>query len=1193
MDVFDSSDANEESQATQLLQELLDNNSSPIKRPNESRSSAAFKTQVVHANEISSDSLPSSRTSNSLPHYHFHGLASTQTQSQHQGEDEQVNEGSQKENIGASKQIKDPGRANASPISRPSSPHPSSSRNVQVKATTRTQVKGSATPNEKKTNKKISTTASFQSPHLRLPSNATTSKPVTRQSPYKPTVTASRYKPVRRRSSSEDSFAQDPELNEELFVARSEQLNIPISELVRESPPEHDARQVTVDSSMFQYRTGGRVPHGLGTASPHGRVLVEATPSASGSSQNESQDMFEHFAETQITEEREYGQRYNPISVGQGVNSNYQSSEDSSSYGRLSREGHDLHSEPEQFEPTQPSTQLQLEETQPSTQLEDSGMLAPHTVQSLFSLNPSHAAGASTSNTVPGPRSLIGLVNPENRYRYRGLEADDPSGQASNRAVQPSNNSLFPISEGYGTAASFPVQRIMAPANATAGKSNPSPTKRVPGESLRSLSPQPMDLDVVPDSEPLRIDTDPTTRKTRNTTPQTRNPGKPKANKGHLDVADMCPPPQLKVQPVPEEEEEEEEEEDIPLAATAAKRPRGRPPKNAPNKGKGKLVDDAGAAGKATKGATPATKERKGQSPATRGQKRVTGGSWQTGVVPSSVPEQDEAPTSRTNAIRTNNADVLKKKAPTSRQSSRSTSAVPKLGLKQHADADSNLDGDVLLDETDVGEDYENEEDGVPGPSRKRKRATQTKAAPTGKGAKGAAKRTKREAATPGGGRQVKKLRSTNSTATRVMNAPGTRVFALWKQDGHYYPGTVHSAEPHAQYLINFDDDTSNKVTLEQIRLCRVKVGDQVIVGPGSRPTAVLGVNIDGEDTIVEVKIDDMVKQVPLEDLRIANKTIAYEWDDRILTSDTISTTIKPVKPKLSPSPSKMSIASFPSVRGSRKKVLSNTGLIVTLSAANGNWEKEKEKVVGAVKNSGGLVIDDMSTIIRMEGKHSSNGNRWIIKKDDVEWVGDAEIGRLFLLADEPNQKPKFLIALALGIPCLSTTWLHESVESNAEKDWLGYLLPQGFSPALKARISQQIDIDWGNSFYQLKDIMSNAVACKLFADKSILCVGPEMVCQPKGKRRAAVDDKAQEATNAIPQIILAMGADIVEAVTDPRYATRQLKEYDYLVIREKHQYLSQFSECVTVHWTWVKECLIASRYLPLPSWDGEDSQEA
>jgi hypothetical protein len=163
----------------------------------------------------------------------------------------------------------------------------------------------------------------------------------------------------------------------------------------------------------------------------------------------------------------------------------------------------------------------------------------------------------------------------------------------------------------------------------------------------------------------------------------------------------------------------------------------------------------------------------------------------------------------------------------------------------------------------------------------------------------------------------------------------------------------------------------------------------------------------------------------------------------------------------------------------------------------------------------------------------------------------------------------------------------------------------------LDARPSQQIDVDWGNSVHQLKHIMSNTVASKLFAEKSILCVGPEMVPQPKGKRvcsislvttylshtdlfikRAGIDEKSQEAINAVTRIILSMGADRVEAVTELKYATHNLSDYDYIVIREASHYQHEFAECVTVHWSWVKDCLIASRCLPLPDWSSESSQE-
>jgi hypothetical protein len=69
------------------------------------------------------------------------------------------------------------------------------------------------------------------------------------------------------------------------------------------------------------------------------------------------------------------------------------------------------------------------------------------------------------------------------------------------------------------------------------------------------------------------------------------------------------------------------------------------------------------------------------------------------------------------------------------------------------------------------------------------------------------------------------------------------------------------------------------------------------------------------------------------------------------------------------------------------------------------------------------------------------------------------------------------------------------------ELPWLRYLLPQGFSDALNCRITQQVDLGWGDTVDHLKTIVDNKVASKLFDKKSILCVGPDMVPHSKGKK--------------------------------------------------------------------------------------------
>ena len=404
------------------------------------------------------------------------------------------------------------------------------------------------------------------------------------------------------------------------------------------------------------------------------------------------------------------------------------------------------------------------------------------------------------------------------------------------------------------------------------------------------------------------------------------------------------------------------------------------------------------------------------------GPSKRTARSWEVGEVPSSVPEQDIV-----NTIRGSTSTKKDVKSPQNTQRSRSASAAPK-GQRQFSNSVDEESDDKLpmaSTENEDGTELADDEyqDAAPGPSsRKRKRAPAIKA--PGANPKAAPKRSKPSNATPA---TRARLRSAvSSSATRAVGGHATRVFALWKQDGHYYSGIIHSIEVGDKYVVKFDDGTTAALNIDQMRRCELHVGDDVLVANRTRGCKVVDVDRLADD-FVTINLDDERVEFEIRDIRIAHKTIAYTWKDRVLSAETIVVTVKSTK--VSPSPSKLSVTSVPAVRGYRKKVLAKTGLIVTLSATNGNWEKDKEDIMNGVKDTGGFVVDDLSTVVRMEGQHSMNNNRWVIEKADAHWIGSDEIERLFLLADDPNQKPKFLIALALGIPCLSTTWLRDSVD--------------------------------------------------------------------------------------------------------------------------------------------------------------------
>ena len=79
--------------------------------------------------------------------------------------------------------------------------------------------------------------------------------------------------------------------------------------------------------------------------------------------------------------------------------------------------------------------------------------------------------------------------------------------------------------------------------------------------------------------------------------------------------------------------------------------------------------------------------------------------------------------------------------------------------------------------------------------------------------------------------------------------------------------------------------------------------------------------------------------------------------------------------------------------------------------------------------------------------------------------------------------------------------------------------------------------------------------------------------------------DRALESSRTVPRIVLAMGADRVEAVADAKHASSVLNQYDYVVVKEVIPQ-PRVRGATYVDVTWIKECLIAGRLFPPPEWE-------
>ncbi|KAF9246332.1 hypothetical protein BU15DRAFT_39988 [Melanogaster broomeanus] len=435
--------------------------------------------------------------------------------------------------------------------------------------------------------------------------------------------------------------------------------------------------------------------------------------------------------------------------------------------------------------------------------------------------------------------------------------------------------------------------------------------------------------------------------------------------------------------------------------------------------------------------------------------------------------------------------------------------------------------------------------------------------------------------------RSAKRLRSGMSSNRTLAGEPATRVFALWKQDGHYYSGTVYSQGLKTKYQIKFDDGTEDDVELKNMRRCELVVGDNVIATQLDVMVKVSSVSrlLDG---LIQVEVDDGAEintcEVELQDIRIATRSVQSQWKNRTLTAEAIVPMVRP-KPLLDPTPSKQSSVSTTS--GKAQRELAKTGFVVTLSPKNTKPDQTKENVMLAIKQHAGLVIDDWPNVFTMDGKHSQSNKRWVATPDDFRWNSKAKLDRVFLLSDDANQKPKFLLALALGIPCLSFEWLTKTGKFST--DWQPFLLSAGYSDSLGARISQVVDLDWGNCIEHLTDIVANRVALKLFGQQTVLCIGAEFVpLPPRSKVGLSDAERSSEASRMVPWIILCMGAIKVEAVTDVTQITSgDMQSFDYIIVKEREDLgpVDLGNNVVVGHVNWVKECLISSRILP-PEWD-------
>jgi hypothetical protein len=264
-----------------------------------------------------------------------------------------------------------------------------------------------------------------------------------------------------------------------------------------------------------------------------------------------------------------------------------------------------------------------------------------------------------------------------------------------------------------------------------------------------------------------------------------------------------------------------------------------------------------------------------------------------------------------------------------------------------------------------------------------------------------------------------------------------SRVLALWKQDAAYFSGIVCERVGQSdRFRIRFDDGDEDVVDLKNLRRLEFQIGDRITIIESQEKATIADVDKQQQGIVMVQLIDDPLAQMEVEvfGIKVQSRAIKSQWGSRMVNTDEIVTLIPRTK---SETPSSLRNSST----GLNKKVLNKVGIVVTLSVGC-DWEKQKETIMRYIKTNGGTVLDDWSDVFSLAGEYSTNKKRWVITSDNIGTDNKHDIQQVFLVSDAPNTKPRFLTALALGVPCLKVEWLkalssgvssqHDSIRLNA-----------------------------------------------------------------------------------------------------------------------------------------------------------------
>ncbi|KAL8279317.1 hypothetical protein RQP46_008354 [Phenoliferia psychrophenolica] len=437
-----------------------------------------------------------------------------------------------------------------------------------------------------------------------------------------------------------------------------------------------------------------------------------------------------------------------------------------------------------------------------------------------------------------------------------------------------------------------------------------------------------------------------------------------------------------------------------------------------------------------------------------------------------------------------------------------------------------------------------------------------------------------------------------------LESAPFERAFGIWGPNLNFYPCQILECVG-GKLKVRFDDGMYNTLTYNQVRRCELEVDDwleyrgddfsdpETQVPVLEQHLRVLRVerNVTGDDADGQLFRDDIIVVTPdaagqlqegeaprkMERITVDSIFIApayaSQFDNRKLTVADIAgfegrERDKPTLVSVAPAKAKTTFE-VNKIKG----ILDGYAFILTWTRGEGDKDKDPklERTKAAKYEArnlafGKTVLEHGGTVISLEQLFEV-----VAEPDSTEIVlrfnppAFAGIDNIFLLTDLPHTTEKYLVSLALGIPCVSYHLVTKSIEKGEAIDWRQLALTSGYSRELEAWVIGGQQRALAKTSFNLASI-SSAVAGGIFQGSPIL-----FVISKKGKK--AFLEQAQ----TWQRIVAAAGASQIDFVISPEAASTAV-DYDFVILEdEKMEPTADLEEHEGVRTAdWVKACLIA-----------------